>query len=167
MGGIGQQMQQMPREHHFYVSIAKFLFQHPEYGVVSVQEPIKIEDARRYQLNPIILYGLTVPRLPIRWMTFTPFDKPRAFRDVLFEGWRNASGLRGRPDILRVSRLLAKASPELVEDMAMIGVQVEVADAKEKSPSRIAAFSSAVLQLLAGRFQRKGRASFQKSAGTL
>mgnify|MGYP000948435843 FL=1 len=66
-------------------------------------------------------------------MTFTPVDQPRAFRDVLLEAWRNAEGLRGRPDILRVNRHLATASPELVEVMAKIGVQVEVTDAKEKS----------------------------------
>ena len=72
-----------PREHHFYVSIAKFLFRHPEHGVVSVQDPIKIKDAERYGLSPLLLYGLTVAGLPIRWMTFTPIDQPRPFRDVL------------------------------------------------------------------------------------
>ena len=64
-------------------------------------------------------------------MTFTPADQPRAFRDVLLDAWRNAKGLRGRPDILRINRHLATASPELARDMAEIGVQVEVADAKE------------------------------------
>ncbi|AMV70701.1 hypothetical protein DBW_0300 [Desulfuromonas sp. DDH964] len=122
-----------PREHHFYVAIAKFIFHHLEHGIVSVQDPIKIKDAERYGLSPLILYGVTVAGLPIRWMTFTPVDQPRAFRDVLLDAWRNAEGLRGRPDILRVNRHLSKASPELVEEMAKIGVQVEVADAKEKS----------------------------------
>lgn len=122
-----------PREHHFYVAIAKFIFHHPEHGIVSVQDPIKIKDAERYGLSPLIIYGVTVAGLPIRWMTFTPVDQPRAFRDVLLDAWRNAEGLRGRPDILRVNRHLSKASPELVEEMAKIGVQVEVADAKEKS----------------------------------
>lgn len=66
-------------------------------------------------------------------MAYTPVDQPKAFRDVLLEAWRNAEGLRGRPDILRVNRHLALASPELARDMAKIEVQVEVADAKEKS----------------------------------
>lgn len=122
-----------PREHYFYVAIAKFLFHHPELGIVSVQDPIKIKDAARYGLNPLVLYGLTVAGLPIRWMTFTPLDQPMAFRDVLLEAWRNAEGLRGRPDILRINRHLATASPQLVRDLAKIGVRVEVADAKEKS----------------------------------
>ncbi len=122
-----------PREHHFYVAIAKFIFHHPEHGIVSVQDPIKIKDAERYGLSPLIIYGVTVAGLPIRWITFTPVDQPRAFRDVLLDAWRNAEGLRGRPDILRVNRYLSKASPELVEEMAKISVQVEVADAKEKS----------------------------------
>jgi hypothetical protein len=130
---MNQQTQPSPREHHFYVAIAKFLFHHPEHGVVSVRDPIKIKDAERYGLSPLILYGLTVAGLPIRWMTFTPVDQPKPFRDVLMDAWRNAEGLRGRPDILRINRHLVTASPELVQDMAKIGVRVEVADAKEKS----------------------------------
>jgi hypothetical protein len=130
---MNQQALSSPREHHFYVAIAKFLFHHPEHGIVSVRDPIKIKDAERYGLSPLILYGLTVAGLPIRWMTFTPVDQPRPFRDVLLDAWRNAEGLRGRPDILRINRHLATASPELVGEMAKIGVQIEVADTKEKS----------------------------------
>jgi len=130
---MNQQALSSQREHHFYVAIAKFLFHHPEHGIVSVRDPIKIKDTEQYGLSPLIIYGLTVARLPIRWMTFTPVDQPRAFREVLLEAWRNAEGLRGQPDILRINRYLATASPELVRDMAEIGVQVEVADANEKS----------------------------------
>ncbi|WOA31644.1 hypothetical protein [Alloalcanivorax xenomutans] len=130
---MNRQAMLSPREHHFYVAIAKFLFHHPEHGIVSVRDPIKIKDANRYGLSPLILYGITVSGLPIRWMTFTPVDQPRAFQDVLLDAWRNAEGLRGCPDTLRVNRHIATASPRLVEDMAKIGVQVEVADAKEKS----------------------------------
>jgi len=126
-------MEKLPREHHFYVTIAKFLFHHPEHGIVSVRDPIKIKDAEQYGLSPLILYGLTVAGLPIRWMTFSPGDQPKAFRDVLLDAWRNAEGLRGRPDILRTNRHLATASPELVRDMGKTEVRVEVADAKEKS----------------------------------
>ena len=130
---MNQQTQPPPREHHFYVAIAKFLFHHPEHGIVSVRDPIKIKDAERYGLSPLILYGITVAGLPIRWMTFTPVDQPSSFRNVLLEAWRNAEGLRGRPDILRINRHLATASPELVEEMAKIDVRIDVADAREKS----------------------------------
>ncbi len=130
---MNQQAVSSPREHHFYVAIAKFVFHHPEHGIVSVQDPIRIKDAEQYGLIPLILYGLTVAGLPIRWMTYTPVDQPRAFRDVLLEAWRKAEGLRGRPDILLINRRLAQAGPELVRDMARIDVQVEVADTKEKS----------------------------------
>ena len=68
---MNRQAMLSPREHHFYVAIAKFLFHHPEHGIVSVRDPIKIKDAERYGLSPLILYGLTVAGLPIRWMTFT------------------------------------------------------------------------------------------------
>ncbi|HPQ70639.1 MAG TPA: hypothetical protein PKW95_16055 [bacterium] len=121
------------RVHHFYVAIAKFLFHHPERGIVTVQDPIKINDAKRYGLSPLILYGLTVAGLPIRWMTFTPVDRPRAFRDVLLEAWHHGEALRGLPDVLQINRHLALASPDLTKHMEKLKVQVEVADANEKS----------------------------------
>lgn len=128
-----QQAKKSQREHHFYVATAKFLFHHPEYGIVSVQDPIKLIDAKKYDLSPLLLYGLTVPGLPIRWMTYTPLGQPRALLEILLEAWRNARGLRGLPDILRISRHIAQASPKLGQDLAQMGVRVEVASSKEKS----------------------------------
>lgn len=130
---MNQQTQPLPREHHFYVAIAKFIFHHPEHGIVSVQDPIKIKDAERYGLSPIILYGLTVAGLPIQWMTFTTIDQPMSFRDILQDAWRHAKGLRGRADILRINRSIALASPGLVEEMAKAGVQVKIMDSKDKA----------------------------------
>jgi hypothetical protein len=82
---MNEQALSSPREHHFYVAIAKFLLHHPEHGIVSVRDPIKIKDAEQYGFSPSILYGLTVAGLPIRWMTFTPVDQPRAFLDDLLK----------------------------------------------------------------------------------
>ncbi len=148
---MNQQAVASPREHHFYVAIAKHLFQHPEYGIVTVRDSIRIKDAEHYKLTPLILYGLTVAGLPIRWMTFTSVDQPRAFMDVLLDAWQNALGLRGRPDILRISRHLATASPELIQSMAKIEVRVEVADAKEKSlPASLRAAQNASKWLVKG-----------------
>ena len=127
--------QSLPREHYFYVSIAKFLFYHPEHGIISVQDPIKLKDAGQYGLNPLLLYGLSVTGLPIRWMTYTPADRPRAFQSVLIEAWHNAKGLRGRPDILWINRHLAKASPNLKHELGKINVKVKIVDTKNKSLS--------------------------------
>lgn len=146
-----------PREHHFYVAIAKFLFHHPLHGIVSVRDPIKIKDAEQYGLSPLILYGLTVAGLPIRWMTFTPVDQPKAFRNVLLEAWSNAEGLRGRPDILRINRHLALASPGLIVDMAKIEVKVEVADAREKSLRASLRSTQDSSKWLLGKHDRKDR----------
>ena len=163
---MSTQTQSTRKEHHFYVATAKFLFQHPEHGIVTVRDPIKIKDAKRFGLNPLILYGLTVAGLPIRWLTFTPLDKPRAFQDVLLDAWRNAEGLRGQPTILRINRHLAAASPELVGEMAKIGVQVEIADAKEKSlPASLRAAQDASRWLLR-KFDANDR-SLTKSMQTL
>lgn len=124
---MDQQETPSPREHHFYVSIAKFLFRHPDLGIVPVMDPIRIGHAKIHGLEPLILYGLTVRGLPIRWMAFAPADQPRALRNVLQEAWRDAEGLRGPPDILRVGRNLSLAAPELAAELAGIGVRVEVA----------------------------------------
>lgn len=100
---------------------------------MSVQDPIKLNDAEKYSLSPLLLYGLTVAGLPIRWMTYTPLGQPRALLDVLLEAWRNSDGLRGLPDILRISRHLAEASPKLGQDLAQMGIHLEVANANKKS----------------------------------
>jgi hypothetical protein len=130
---MDSQTQQPNREHHFYVSTAKFLFHHSQHGIVAVRDPIRLADAARHGLNPIILYGLTVAGLPIRWLTFSTVGQRRTFREVLLTAWRNAEGLRGLPDILSVNRYVAQADPVLAEDMGKIGVRLEVADAKDKT----------------------------------
>ncbi|GGA94603.1 hypothetical protein GCM10011491_23620 [Brucella endophytica] len=130
---MDNQAQQPNREHHFYVSTAKFLFHHPQHGIVAVRDPIRLADAERYGLSPIILYGLTVAGLPIRWLTFSTIGQRRTFREVLLTAWRNAEGLRGLPDILRINRYVTQADPALAADIANLGVRLEVADAKDKT----------------------------------
>jgi len=121
------------REHHFYVSTAKFLFHHPQHGIVAVRDPIRLADAKQRGLDPIILYGVTVTGLPIRWLTFSLLSQRKSLREVLLTAWEDAEGLRGMPDVLRVNRYVAQADPALVVDLAMIGVRLEVADAKDKT----------------------------------
>lgn len=153
---MNQQTPALTRLHHFYVGIAKFLFHHPMHGIVSVRDPIKLEDAARYGLSPLLLYGLTVAGLPIRWMTFTSVDQPRALREVILDAWRNADGLRGKPDILLINRNIEKSCPDLVSEMKTIGVHVKVADAKEKSlPGSLRSAQNASLWLLGKRSREK------------
>jgi hypothetical protein len=121
------------REHNFYVSTAKFLFYHLRYGIVVVRDPIRLADAAQYELSPLIIYGVTVSGLPIRWLTFSSVNQRIPLSVVLQTAWKKAEGLRGQPDILRVNRHLANADPTLVADMARAGVQFEIAEAKDKS----------------------------------
>jgi hypothetical protein len=129
---VYDQAEQPKREHHFYASTAKFLFHHPQHGIVAVRDPIRVQDAERHGLSPVILYGITVAGLPIRWLTFSTVGRRRTFREVLLTAWRRADGLRGLPDILRVNRHVAQADPLLAADLARIGVRLEVADARDK-----------------------------------
>ena len=130
---MNDQRHQPSRQHHFYVSIAKFLFHHPQHGIVAVRDPIRLADAKQRGLDPIVLYGITVAGLPIRWLTFSPADRRRSLREVLLTAWRGAEGLRGAPDVLRVNRYVAQADPLLAYDLAKVGVHLEVADARDKT----------------------------------
>lgn len=130
---MNDQIHQSSREHHLYVSIAKFLFHGPQHGIVAVRDPIRLADAEHRGLNPIILYGITVAGLPIRWLTFSTIDQRKSLREVLLTAWRDAEGLRGLPDVLRTNRYIARADPGLANDLAKIGVRLEVADTKDKT----------------------------------
>lgn len=132
-GAMNQQTQPAQRIHHFYISVVKSLFQHPEHGIVLVDEPIRVKEAAQYGLSPIILHGITVAGLPIRWMTFSSADDLRPLDEILLEGWRTTESLRGLPDVLRINRHLAAAAPALAEEMAKIGVRVDVAAPKDQS----------------------------------
>lgn len=124
--------EQSKREHHFYVSTAKFVFHHLQHGIVAVRDPIGLDDAKRYELAPLIIYGLTVPGLPIRWLTFSQINQHLPFSQVLQMAWSNAEGLRGLPDVVCVNRHLAQSDPTLATNLARFGVQLEIADSKDK-----------------------------------
>jgi len=121
------------REHHFYVAIAKHVFLHTEKGIVFVSDPIRLKDAEKFALKPLILYGLTVPGTQIDWYTFSLFDEPRSLLGILLEGWKEASGLRGVPDTLKINRHIANACPNLQSSLGQIGgISLVVADGKDK-----------------------------------
>jgi len=121
-----------PREHHFYVAVAKHVFAHKKHGIVFVRDPLSLKDADQYGLKPLILYGVTVPGTQILWLTFTPIDQPRTFTSVLEEAWRDGNGLRGKPDILKVSRHITFACPDLATCLAKLGIALLTADGKDK-----------------------------------
>lgn len=120
------------REHHFYVALAKHIFSHEERGIVFVRDTIKIEDAAKFGLKPLIMYGITVPGTQIKWYTFSPVDCPRSFLSVLQDAWNDVSGLRGYPDILKINRHVAGACPGLSNTLQQHNVSVIVADTKDK-----------------------------------
>ncbi|MDR3203909.1 MAG: hypothetical protein LBV23_04085 [Deltaproteobacteria bacterium] len=126
----------MLREHLFFVTVCKHLFHHPERGLIITYDPIKVNEAKSYQLSPILLYGLTVLGLPISWLTYCQASSPRSLKEVLFEGWTEAPDLRGLPDNLIVNVSLAASSKHLARDLAKIGVKV-VFTKTENSPLTI------------------------------
>ncbi|WP_425105072.1 hypothetical protein [Ancylobacter sp.] len=106
------------REHHLVVATAKHVFLHREYGVVFVREAASREDLAAYDLTPLLLCGLSVPGTSLRWVILTPVDNPASIVNVLGKAWTQADGLRGRPDVLKVSRHLAASAVDLPETLA-------------------------------------------------
>ena len=121
------------REHHLVVATAKHVFMHQEYGVVFVREAASREDLAAYDLTPLLLYGLSVPGTSLRWVMLAPVDKPASIVGVLREAWTRADGLRGCPDVLKVSRRLAASAMALPEALAASDVRLVVADGSDKA----------------------------------
>lgn len=121
------------REHWLHIAVSKHSFVHSKHGIVTVRDPIRISDAKKYGLSPLLMYVVSVANLPIRWITFSPFHAPRTVASVLNEAWREAKGLRGKPESLVVNRSLAENRPYLAEDLAKIGVLLEITGTREKS----------------------------------
>lgn len=122
-----------PRAHHFYVAMAKFVFAHDANGIAWSSDPICLADAADLGLRPLILYGLTVPGTPIRWLGYTHADRPRAFADFVHQAWASAAGLRGYPDDVMINRHVATAAPGFVASLTKLGVHVVTAGPAEKS----------------------------------
>lgn len=120
------------REHYFSVAIARHVFQHPRYGIVFVRDAISLADAERHGLTPMILYAVTVAGTSLCSLVFAPVGEPRSLISVLQQAWRSSEGLRGYPDVLRVSRHVAEASNELASKLAKIGVRLEVAAGNDR-----------------------------------
>lgn len=123
------------REHHFYVAIAKHVFEHSEHGVVFSGDTISLSDAARFGLKPLILYGLTVPGTQLQWFSFSDLDNPRSLLGFLIEAWSKGAGLRGCPDILKINKSIADSCPDLKLNLKKLGVEVVIAEKGDKKLS--------------------------------
>ena len=122
----------MNREHHFYCAIAKHVFAHPTHGLVRVRDPIRLDDAKEFGLQPLLLYGVTVAGTAIQRISLSPLENLKPFSAVLEEAWRSAPGLKGKPDTVKVNRFIAHACPNLAKSLESVGTRLVVADAQEK-----------------------------------
>lgn len=120
------------RAHCLTVAIAKHAFLHAKYGVVFVRDAVSIEYASTFGLTPIILYSVNVPGTAIRVLTFSAFENPLSFYEVLQKAWTGYNGLRGYPDILRVNRHVEKSCPTLADELGLIDILVETSPGSDK-----------------------------------
>lgn len=123
------------REHHFYVAIAKHVFEHSEHGIVFSGDTIALSDADKFGLKPLILYGLTVPGTQIQWCVFSRLDNRRSLLGFLIEAWSKGTGLRGCPDILKINRSIADSCPDLKQTLKKLEVEVVIAEKGDKKLS--------------------------------
>ena len=149
------------REQHFYVAISKFIFAREGDSIAWSRDPVRLSDAARIRLRPLILYGVAVPGTPIHWLTYAAADRPRSLAGVLNEAWSKASGLRGYPDRLTINRHVAAAAPGLVERLGKLRIEVAIAGPSDKRLSAsLRAAQNAVLEI-------QFHVRKQLSAGTL
>lgn len=138
----------MTREHHFYCAIAKQVFAHRTHGIVFVRDPIRLEDAKHYGLQPMLLYGVTAAGTPLKRITLSPLSTPLAFSMVLEEAWRSAAGLRGLPTTVKVNRHIADACPKLTDSLETLGINLIVAGATDKQfPSSLRSAQQDALEM--------------------
>lgn len=121
------------RCHDYAVALSKRLFFHREHGIVHVLDPIRVRDAAQYGLEAILMYSISVTGTSLRWLTFSMADEPLPHQEVLLQAWSKGGGLRGFPDIVRVSRQLCKSAPTLAQELAAFGVVLEVPPASDKT----------------------------------
>lgn len=138
----------MIREHHLYCAIAKYCFLHAKRGITFVRDPLSIASAKRYGLEPLILYGVSAAGTSLKRITLSTLDSPLSFSAVLEEAWKAAPPLRGKPERIRVNRYLNESCPQLKGSLANIGVELLVADAKDKlTPTSLRSAQEEVLHI--------------------
>lgn len=121
------------REHYLSVAVARHVFTHPSRGVVFVRDAIRLADADRFDLTPLVIFAFSVPHTRLRWMTFALQNNTISLLRVILDAWSLGSEiLRGYPDILKVSCHVADAAPGLRSSLAPLGVRLEVADGKDR-----------------------------------
>lgn len=138
----------MIREHHLYCAIAKYCFLHAKRGITFVRDPLSIASAKRFGLEPLILYGVTAAGTSLKRITLSTMDSPLSFSTVLEEAWKSAAPFRGKPVRIRVNRYLNESCPQLKISLANIGVELMVADAKDKlTPTSLRSAQEEVLHI--------------------
>ena len=93
----------MIREHHLYCAIAKYCFLHAKRGITFVRDPLSIASAKRFGLEPLILYGVTAAGTSLKRIMLSTMDSPLSFSTVLEEAWKSAAPFRGKPVRIRVN----------------------------------------------------------------
>lgn len=124
------------RHHYLFASVTKHVFMHQQRGVVFAHDAIHSSDAEYMGLRPLYLLGISLAEIPLAFLQFTSCDDVLDIGGFLDKAWSSASGLRGRPDEVTISRQLDDNTPNLKARLTSLGIQVNIAD---KSAKKLAA----------------------------
>lgn len=106
-------------------AIAKKIFYHPKWGITSINDGLRLDDARAFDLEPLLMYALSIPGTEIRYINLSLLTKPVNVSNFLSEAWSSSgSVLRGYPDELVVSAPFAAANEVLINSLSTNGVKV-------------------------------------------
>lgn len=125
-------LEHSPIIHQFSIQPAKSLFLTPANYVVKTIDTTRVEDAKKLNLRPLLVYSLVVEGVPIKFIKLCASDNPMSVLSFLSNAW-SKNQKEGKPNVLKVGRRFAEAFPWLDQMAKTIGITMQVADEKDKS----------------------------------
>lgn len=98
-----------------------------------MRDGVRADDAIAAGLTPLLLYGLAVEGLPIRYGRTAPLASPMPYRRFLHEAWR--ANPQGLPDVLKVGARFLDPLPGLSDLTDHLGIKLAVAAGNDRSYS--------------------------------
>ncbi|WP_186214531.1 hypothetical protein [Burkholderia gladioli] len=126
----------LDRAHHVHIAATKFVYYHPVRGIALIDDdPLSVTEAASIDLQPLILYAVSVDSVNIRWLWFSRLRDPKPLSWILTKAWREARGLLGYPDVVMLSHHLSDSAEGLRDKLADTTIRVVVTDSGDRHSS--------------------------------
>lgn len=117
--------------HQFSIQLSKFVFLDGSGHIVVMRDGVRADDAIASGLTPLLLYGLAVEGLPIRYGRTAPLASPMPYRRFLREAW--LANPQGLPDVLKIGARFLDSLLGLSDLTDHLGITLAVAAGNDRS----------------------------------